>query len=70
MKIEINFGILVVIGVFVTVVLISIPKVFNSFAFGFFIGIIVTTGIYLLRKSIVYDTKKRKIKRLNKNETN
>ncbi len=70
MKIEINFGILVVIGVFVTVVLISIPKVFNSFSFGFFIGIIVTTGVYLLRKSIVYDTKKRKIKRLNKNETN
>jgi len=66
MKIEINLGILMVVAIFVTVMLITLPiGVVNSFfPFGLFTGTLVITTSFLLRKKLVYNTKKRKIERL------
>ena len=61
MKIEINFWILFVVAFFVTVILIEIP--ITLFPFGIMIGVLIIAVSFLLRKSIVYDTKKRKIVR-------
>jgi Ni/Fe-hydrogenase subunit HybB-like protein len=68
MKVELNFGILMIIGICITMVLISVPDTINSFAFGFFNGILATVGIYLLRKKIIYDTKKKKFQNPKKNK--
>jgi hypothetical protein len=61
MIIKINLSVLLIMGIFITVVFIFIPNP-NSFSFGFVIGTLATAGIYLLRKDVIYDTKKRKLK--------
>lgn len=64
MKIEINFWVLFVLAIFITVIMIAIPEKITLFPFGIMLGVLVIAVSYLLRKSIVYDTKKRKIERL------
>ena len=61
MKIEINFWIIFVVAFFVTVVLIKIP--ITLFPFGVMIGVLIIAVSFLLRKSLVYDTKSGKIER-------
>ena len=63
MEIEINLGILIVTAVFIVIMLLSMGKV-KFFPFGIMLGVLVIAVSYLLRKSIVYNTKKRKIERL------
>ena len=65
MKIEINLGILMMVAIFIVVMLITLPfEVVNSFfPFWAFTGTLVVTTSFLLRKRLVYNTKKMKIER-------